>query len=81
MSAEQGQATERMGIGVRLGARETGRHETQFKVEKWDLDQIGWTSARDYDDRRTLRPRQEPAAAHFRAYRCEPYWKPKLQRW
>ena len=73
MAGESGRAAERMGVGVGTGMPETGRHETQFKVEKWDIDQIGWVAAKDYDDMRRLRPGQEPVSHHFRAYRCLPY--------
>lgn len=51
------------------GGRETGA----FQAEKWDADQIGWTSARDYDSLRLLRPGQEPEAPHFFEYGCLPY--------
>ena len=60
-------------IDVGLGLRETGGHQTQFKVEKWDLDQINWVRARDYDGLRLLGPSQEPTARHFRRENCAPF--------
>lgn len=73
---ENGKGTERFGIEVESTIIETGGHRTQFKVEKWDLEQISWTRARDYDGLRLIGPitsGAEPVAAHFRAYRCLPF--------
>lgn len=73
MASDQGYAAERLAIGVGTGMLETGRHRTQFTVEKWDTDQIRWVSSRDYDGLRLLRPGKEPSASLFRAYRCAPF--------
>jgi hypothetical protein len=68
MSLDMGRAADRMAVGVVTGARESGIHSTQFRVEKWDLDQIGWAR------RRLDIPAQfEPAARHFEAVNVRPF--------
>jgi len=71
MANEYGSAVERIGIDVGLGVREAGRHQTDFRVEKWDLDQISWTA---YKNQRDLKfnPGQEPDQHWFRAFGCAP---------
>jgi hypothetical protein len=64
---------DQLGIDVSLGMRESGGHRTDFLVEKWDADQIAWVTRKDEDDLRLVRPGQEPAARHFREYRCLPF--------
>lgn len=73
MARDRGFGTDSFGISAGVGLIETGRHETQFKVEKWDIDQVGWVKQRDYQDRRIIFPDQEPDARHFRAYHCLPF--------
>ncbi len=70
---EQGQGQERLGITVGLSLAEVGRHATEFRVAKWDLEQIHWTTVHDYNSLRLLAPGQEPTALHFREYRCLPF--------
>jgi hypothetical protein len=73
MGRDHGSAVERLGIEVGLGLQETGRHRTQFKVEKYDLDQVTWTRARDYDGPRLIRPGVEPIGPDFVRVRCAPF--------
>jgi hypothetical protein len=68
MSLDRGRAADRMGVGVLTGARDTGGHKTLFRVEKWDTDQIAWTSGR-----LGLPPQREPGARHFALMRVRPF--------
>lgn len=68
-----GSGSDSFRLDVGLGMIETGKHETQFKVEKWDNEQIHWVRSRDYDDARLLGPGEEPVARHFRALKCSPF--------
>jgi hypothetical protein len=65
---DRGGGADRMGVGVLTGARESGGHETLFRVKKWDTDQIAW-AARRLD----LPPHVEPAARHFAQVRVRPF--------
>lgn len=73
MAIEHGQGADRLSIGVGLGMAETGRHRTDFRVEKWDTDQIHWTRRKDYDGQRLIRPRVEPVALDFKRLHCLPF--------
>jgi hypothetical protein len=73
MTNEVGRAADAFGVSVGLGNVEYGRHYTQLKVDKWDVDQISWIQRKDYDDRRMLLRGQEPDALVFMAYRCLPF--------
>jgi hypothetical protein len=66
---DRGSGSDRLGVGVLVsGAREVGRHYSDFRVEKWDLDQIGWTRRR-----LDLPPHTEPAARHFARASVKPF--------
>ena len=67
MAFDRGLSRDRLGVAVEAGALETSRHYSQFRVEKWDTDQIGWASRR-----LDLPPHVEPAARHFAAARIRP---------
>jgi hypothetical protein len=68
VSLDRGGGTDRVGVGVLTGARESGGHQTLFRVEKWDADQIAWTHRR-----LDLPPRIEPAKRHFEAVHVRPF--------
>jgi len=65
---EHGQGRDSLGIGVDLGFAEIGGHKTQFKIEKWDLDQINWVRKK-----LRIRPGWEPIAQHFRRLNVRPF--------
>lgn len=73
MGREHGAGTDSFGVGVGLGFVETGRHETRFTVEKWDVDQIQWTVDKDYDDLRMIGRRKLPTKQQFLAYNVLPF--------
>lgn len=70
MSVDAGRGTDSLGIRALAHAYESGGHRTQFRVEKWDADQIAWT-ARKADRDFTLR--SEPRASHFSYYGVKPF--------
>ena len=57
---DTGSGNDRLDVTALVGARDFGGHETLFRAEKWDTDQIGWVSRR-----LSLPPGAEPAAGHF----------------
>jgi hypothetical protein len=69
---EYGIGTERMGIDVTTGMIESGRETGQFRIEKWDLDQIFWARGKNMRDMR-FNPLQEPDRHWFREFRCDPF--------
>lgn len=73
MAQDHGEGSDRLSIGVGLGVAEHGRHRTQFRVEKWDTDQIAWAARRDYDGQRLIRVGVEPVAADFRRLKVSPF--------
>jgi hypothetical protein len=73
MAQEFGFGKDALSITAGVAIAEHGRHWTNFQVEKWDTDQIEWTRAKDYDDRRLIKPGAEPVAREFRIYRCMPF--------
>lgn len=73
MPVIKGESIERLAMSVGTGGYDTGGHATQFRVSKWDADQIAWTVARDYDDLRRIPRGGEPDQHHFTAYRCLPF--------
>lgn len=68
MSFDRGGGADYLGVGAAVGVRERAGHETLFRVEKWDGDQIAWT-ARRLD----LPLGAEPAARHFERARVVPF--------
>lgn len=65
----------RDGIGFDAGVilEERGRVKTNFKIEKWDLDQVRWVSQREHGDLGFAAPWGEPDASAFRAYNVRPF--------
>jgi hypothetical protein len=70
MAQDRGAGQESFGLSVSTGAVETGRHSTLFRVEKWDIDQVRWTSRRTDRD---FCLRGEPDARHFAYYGVKPF--------
>jgi hypothetical protein len=68
MSGDAGTAADRMAVRALTHAYETGGHRTQFRVEKWDADQIGWTRRR-----LDIPARSEPSARSFRQLNVRPF--------
>jgi hypothetical protein len=68
MGTDRGGGSDRIGVGVLAGARESGGHATMFRVEKWDTDQIAWARRK-----LELPPRIEPAARHFGTLKVRPF--------
>ena len=69
MSAlDRGRSSELLAVRAASGLIESGRHSTHFQVQKWDTDQMGWTS-RKLD----LNPRIEPSRRHFEAVKVKPF--------
>lgn len=69
MSLDHGHAGDSLSFGVGTAIIESGRHRTQFQVEKWDADQISWSVKRN----RSWNPAREPAAIDFAALGVKPY--------
>lgn len=72
MANDFGRGHDTLGIGVGSGYRDTGKHETQFTVEKWDIDQIKWTHERASWDRK-FNPDSEPNKSWFDEYHVPPF--------
>lgn len=65
---DHGGGADRLAIQSMLTAADRGRAITQFRVQKWDLDQMAWTAKRI-----DLRPGIEPQRRHFLLARCAPF--------
>lgn len=72
MAIDHGAGSDAFGLSVGTVIQETGRHRTQFTVEKWDLDQIEWARKRNRNYG-LADPAVEPGAALFRALRVAPF--------
>lgn len=70
MAIERGAGADSFGVTVGTGMVETGKHSTLFRVEKFDIDQVKWTS-RHAD--RDFCLRGEPTARHFKYYGVKPF--------
>jgi hypothetical protein len=68
MAIDRGLSSDLLAVRASSGLIESGGHSTLFQVEKWDDDQMAWTSRK-----LGLRPRAEPGARHFRAARVKPF--------
>jgi hypothetical protein len=68
MAQERGSGLDRFGIRAGVGILESGRHETQFKVDKWDIDQVDWVRGKlGYEDI------EEPNSRYFRQFGVSPF--------
>jgi hypothetical protein len=71
MAQDYGKASERLGIDVGTTMIESGKNRTNFRIDKWDLDQIHW--ARGQNMRWLIfDPREEPNARWFKKFNCTP---------
>lgn len=72
MAIERGAGAQSFGVSVGTGMMEHGRHRTDFRVQKWDIDQVDWTLKRNARDP-IFNPASEPVARHFRIFGVKPF--------
>jgi hypothetical protein len=70
VSHDHGTGSDALSISVGTGLLETGRNRTDFRIEKWDIDQIRYALRKlDLD----APPSFEPRAEHFRRLGIRPF--------